>query len=71
VTVADGVKMLLELPQDLPLKLNWEGEIVEAREIAVIDVLQYHPDDDHGAVDYYPELKLDYGETRYKAVLID
>jgi hypothetical protein len=69
--VSELINKLQGFQQDRPVKLNWEGEIVEIKTVVLIDVKQYHPDEDHGSEDYWPELELEDEAIRYKAVLIN
>ena len=68
--VAELINKLQGFQQDRPIKLSWEGEIVDIKSAVLIDVKQYHPNDDHGWEDYYPECDLEDEAIRYKAVLL-
>lgn len=73
MVVSDLIALLANCRPDSEVYLNWEGELVPAREARALDVHTYSAG---GSVseDYYPEVRscdLDEGGRKWRAVLID
>ena len=68
--VSELIELLQALPQDHIVYLNWEGELVLAREARIAQCHTYSVGGS-ASEDYYPECRIDDDEAKYQAVLID
>jgi hypothetical protein len=70
MTVAELIYKLRELPPELEVKQNWEGEVVPVKTVEVVTMKRYAPGGS-GWIDYFPEVELDEGESREQVCYID